>query len=489
MTEQAWTRKEYESWDEAFRGLSPIIRQQSVRVAEYTRVLFVVASKKGFGKDIKGGADRMRGSYADLAFKCGVYHQLGKALVPHEYQIWQNDFTEEEKTVYKKYTTDGRLLIASLQTKGERAKEKRRGTMGEIPTDNIPFLMLRESCEQHMERYDGSGYPKGLQGKEISPIAQIVGLAKEFDRLASETKSETPFTFAMDSIRAGKGKEWSEQLISILDAAEEECRIIYNRYIIYTRTLPKTIPLVDKKPDRKMGLKYRPMVSDFHGTVKMYEAIPWFGGIIEQPGETESIEDLRDLLKRTSLVESVSWYFLYEATDALLRIKNCNLDIQGIVLQMIPEFYSLNTQLQKFNKLFEDQPVDKEKLLLTITQDALKNATKNTLKTIQRYSRNGIRLVLDGYRPEDFDNEYLKEMGITLLRLHPDLHVNVETANTMQNLMADGFTFIGGEANDADVLSWLVACGVDCSSGTITGNLVDEDGLILDSLARESDLG
>lgn len=489
MEEQAWTRKEYESWDEAFRGLAPIIRQQSVRVADYTRALFVVASKKGFGKDIKGGADRMRGAYADLAFKCGVYHQLGKALVPHEYQIWQNDFTEEEKTVYKKYTTDGRILIASLQTRGERFKAKRKGTTGEIYTDNIPFLMLRESCEQHMERYDGSGYPKGLKDKEISPIAQIVGLAKELDRLASETKSETPFEYAMGSLRAGKGKEWSEQLISVLDAAEEECRVIYNRYIIYTRTLPKTIPLVDKTPDRKMGLQYRPMVSDFHSTVKMYEAIPWFGGIIEQPDETETIEDVRDLLKRTSLVESISWYFLYEATDALLRIQNCDLDIEGIVLQMIPEFYSLNTQLQKFNKLFEDQPVDKAKLLLTISADTLKNATKTTLKMIQRYTKNGIRLVLDGYRPDYFEAKYLKEIGITVLRLHPDLHMNVETANLVQNLIIEGFTFVGGEANDSDVLAWLVACGVDCSSGTITGNLVDEDGLILDSLARESALG
>ena len=233
MKEQAWTRQEYESWDEAFRGLAPIIRQQSVRVADYTRALFVVASKKGFGKDVKGGADRMRGAYADLAFKCGVYHQLGKALVPHEYQIWQNDFTDEEKEVYKKYTTDGRLLIASLQMKSERVREKRRGTIGEIPTDNIPFLMIRESAEQHMELYDGSGYPKGLKDKAISPIAQIVGLAKELDRLASETKSETPFEFAINSLREGKGTKWSEQLISVLDAAEAECYNIYNKYIIY----------------------------------------------------------------------------------------------------------------------------------------------------------------------------------------------------------------------------------------------------------------
>ena len=489
MREQAWVRKEYESWDEAFRGLAPIIRQQSVRVADYTRALFVVASKKGFGKDVKGGADRMRGAYADLAFKCGVYHQLGKALVPHEYQIWQNDFTDEEKKVYKKYTTDGRLLIASLQMKSERVREKRRGTIGEIPTDNIPFLMLRESCEQHMERFDGSGYPKGLKDKQISPIAQIVGLAKELDRLSSETKSETPFEFAMSTLREGKGTKWSEQLIAVLDAAEEECRTIYSRYIVYTRTLPKTIPLVDKKPDRKMGLNYRPMVSDNDGTVKMYEAIPWFGGILEQPDETETIADLRELFKRTSLVEPLSWYFLYEVTDTLLRMKNCKLETGGILLQMIPEFYSLPTQLQKFTQLFIDQPVDKEKLFLTIPAETVKGATKTALKLIKRYLSNGIRLVLDGYRPEDFSAEQLRELGITLLRPHPETYINGEMASTVQNMIADGFTFFGGEANDADTLSWLVACEFNCSSGTITGNLVDEDGLIYDSLARESDLG
>ena len=43
--EQNWKRKEYESWDEAFRALTPIVRQQSVRVAAYTQVLFVKAVK------------------------------------------------------------------------------------------------------------------------------------------------------------------------------------------------------------------------------------------------------------------------------------------------------------------------------------------------------------------------------------------------------------------------------------------------------------
>ena len=48
MDGQKWERKEYETWDEAFRGLAPAIRQQSVRVAAYTQVLFVQACASSY---------------------------------------------------------------------------------------------------------------------------------------------------------------------------------------------------------------------------------------------------------------------------------------------------------------------------------------------------------------------------------------------------------------------------------------------------------
>ena len=104
MKEQNWKRKEYESWDEAFRGLTPIIRQQSVRVAAYTQALFVQAVKMKFGANTQAGHERMKGQYADLMYKCGMYHQLGKALVPPEYQVLNEHFSDEEMAVYKKYT-------------------------------------------------------------------------------------------------------------------------------------------------------------------------------------------------------------------------------------------------------------------------------------------------------------------------------------------------------------------------------------------------
>lgn len=486
VRDQNWQRKEYESWDEAFRGLTPVVRQQSVRVAAYTQALFVQACKLRLGANSKEGEERMRGQYADLAYKCGMYHQLGKALVPPEYQVWQNDFTEEEQAVYKKYTTDGRLLVASLQEKNARARDRRKGEMKELPTMNIPWLMLRESCEQHMERWDGSGYPEGRQGAGISLIAQIVGMAKELDRLASETKSETPFDIAFNSILKGEGTEWSPTMIILLKASKDACYSVYKKYITYTRTLPKTIPLVDKRPDRVMGLKYRPMVSNQAGDVSLYEAVPRFGGIANQPGETEGAEELRELFRRTNLVEELSWYFLYEAADTVVRIQNCKLELEGILLNMLPDFYTIGTQLQKFNQLFSDQPIKRESLLLTIPDELVRTCSKTNMEIVQRYLRNGLTLVVDGYRPDDqLPPERLLELGFTHLRLHPELYLSQETANTMNTLRHMGFTLLGGNADSPDTLAWLLACGVKCASGTMTGVQVDEDELVLDSLARE----
>lgn len=483
--EQNWKRKEYETWDEAFRGLAPEIRQQSVRVAAYTQALFVQACAGSFGTNTKDGAERMQGQYADLAYKCGMYHQLGKALVPPEYQLWQDDFTDEERAVYRKYTTDGRLLVATLQERSARARDRRRGELTEIPTKNIPWLMLRESCEQHMERWDGSGYPGNRLGSDISPIAQIVGIAKELDRLAAQTKSETPFDDAYQTLIPQAGTAWSPELIEVLKAARSKCRAVYNKYIHYTMTLPKTIPLVEKRKDRAMGLQYRPMASDVQGNIVAYEAIPWFGGIVDRPGETETASDLEGMLCRKELVTDVSFYFLYEAADAVLRIENCKLNIQAIVLQMLPSFYSQGTQLQRFNQLFKDQPIRRDKLLLTIPEETVLNANKTTTDLIERYLRNGIKLVVDDYHPDRLPAEKLKAMGFTHLRLAPELHLKQETANTINLLRKDGFTLIGGNADTYDTLGWLAACGVAFMSGTMTGIPVSEDELIRDCLARE----
>jgi EAL domain-containing protein (putative c-di-GMP-specific phosphodiesterase class I) len=456
-----------------------------VRVAAYTQVLFNEACAQGFGKDLPMGPEYIRGEYAELAYKCGMYHQLGKALVPPEYQIWQSDFTDEEKAVYRKYTTDGRTLVALLQDRSIRAKEKRTGEVAEQPTKNIPWLMIRETCQQHMERWDGSGYPEGRAGDAISPIAQIVGLAYSLDRLSAQTKSENPFDEAMALLLQQGGKGWSEELIAVLKAARVKCRDVYNKYLQYTMTLPKTIPLVKKSKERSMGLKFRPMVCDNQGTVTAYEAVPWFGGIADRPGETETLEEVTEILRRTDLVEDVSFYFLYEAADAVLRMENCKLGLKGVLLPMLPDFYLQGSKMQRLKQLFDDQPIPKEQLMLTVPEQLVKTGTKAVLETLQRYLRNGVCLVLDDYHPEEVPVQWLEELGFTHLRLAPETYVQQQTAKWIEDLQKRGFTILAKNADNHDALAWLAACGVTGMTGSLTGIAVTEDELIRDRLARE----
>ena len=483
--ETNWGKKIYETWDEAFKALTPSVRQQSVRVASYTQVLFTQACASSFASDSEFGSDRIKGKNADLSYKCGLYHQLGKALVPQEYQVWRNDFTQEEQAVYRKYTTDGRILVAALQEKSSRVRTRNQAESKENLTNNISWLMIREACEQHMERWDGTGYPDGRKGNRISPIAQIVGLARELDRLASETKSEQPFEDAYHILQAEAGRGFSPELIEILKSCRGKCRKIYNKYIQYTRALPKTIPLVEKRKDRPMGLLYRPMIREAEGAIHAYEAMPWFGGILDRPGETEGLKDVEALLHRTDLVDDITMYFLYEAADTVLRIQNCGLPLEGILLPIMGEFYTTGDKMNRIWQLYEEQPIDKRMLMLTIPHDVLLNADEHTLSFIDQLLDEGIPLVLDGYRPSELSVKAVRKSGISMVRLGPELYLSQETANTMTMLRNHGIQLFGGEANDHGLVTWLASSGVTLMSGTVTGTPVTEEELIHEGLLRE----
>lgn len=484
VSEQNWTRREYESWDEAFRGLAPRCRQESVRVAEYTHVLFVGACASSFGKGSGEGAARMKGKYADAAYKCGFYHQLGKALVPPEYQLWQKDFSEEEKAVYRKYTTDGRLLVATLQERTSREKEKRTGTLVELSTKNIPWLMMRESCEQHMERYDGSGYPQGRQGNEISPIAHIVGLAKELDRLSAETVSEHPFDEALEQIYSRSGSDWAPELIAVLRKNEDACRMVYQKYIQYTMTVPETIPLVRKREGRPLGLNFSPLVCDEQGTIVGYEAVPWFGGILGHDEETEGASTVAGMLSRADLIPDVSAYLMYEAGDLAQRLRNCRVTGRKIIMRMLPGFYGVADQSTQLDQLLSDQELSKEELLLLLDEKDLLEGDEVLRENVRSYGNQGFSLVLDDFHPDSVPVDTLQELGIRWLRVTPELYKAPGSANTMKLLRQAGFRLMGRNVEDEDTLTWLTLCGVEMISGPITGVLMSEDDVIRDELAR-----
>ena len=482
-----YSRRIYDTWDEAFKALAPAVRQQSVRVASYTQVLFNQVCNATFFLEDEEEKMRMQGKYSDLAYKCALYHQLGKSLVPPVYQVWNKNFSEEEQALYRKYTSEGRILVSKLQEK--TLKKKVSSDFVEEPTENIAWLMLRETCQQHMERYDGTGYPEQRQGNEIRLIAQIVGLAKELDRLCSETKSETPFEDAMSVLVAEANKGFSEELISILTANRGKLKAVYRKYIHYTKAIPQTIPLVEKRKDRPMGLKYRPMIRGRENDVVAFEAVPWFKGNSNNMEDSETLQDLEGLFNRTQILEDMTFYFLYEAADTALRLQNCRLPVEGVIVPVLGSFYTSGNKTPRLLQLYEDQPIDKRLLKLTIPHNILLDMDQTTAEFVSQMVDEGVSLVVDGYRPIELPMEKLSELGIYTVRFASDLYLSVEVANIMTVMKNNGFTIIGGNADSQDIINWLDSCGVTFMSGTLTGELVEENTLIKELLLKEQDNG
>ncbi|MGL4475665.1 MAG: HD-GYP domain-containing protein, partial [Shewanella sp.] len=73
-------------------------------------------------------------------------------------------------------------------------------------------------ASQHHEKYDGSGYPQGLVGEDISIHARIMALADVFDSLTHDSsyKVAWPRDEAIKYIRANSGKHFDPLLVSAL---------------------------------------------------------------------------------------------------------------------------------------------------------------------------------------------------------------------------------------------------------------------------------
>ena len=93
---------------------------------------------------------------------------IGKIRLPKELFLKREPLTEEEEERMRSHP----LLGAEIVDRFPRDK-------------NLAVIQQysREICLYHHERYDGSGYPYGLQGEEIPLCAQVVGLVNVYEGL------------------------------------------------------------------------------------------------------------------------------------------------------------------------------------------------------------------------------------------------------------------------------------------------------------------
>ena len=130
----------------------------------------------------------------DLRY-AALLHDIGKIGVPDSILTSPKKLTGVEYGIVKTHTEMG----------------------GDILKNKIVLQKAEDVARSHHERYDGSGYPRGLKGTEISEEARIVSIADAFDAMSSNRayrKTCEP-AFIRKELTEGKGKQFDPHFTDI----------------------------------------------------------------------------------------------------------------------------------------------------------------------------------------------------------------------------------------------------------------------------------
>lgn len=104
-----------------------------------------------------------------------------------------------------------------------------------------PILRLgAQIALEHHERWDGQGYPQGLEGEAISLAGRIVALADVLDSLVSDRvyKQRWDFDTAIDYIVSQSGLHFDPRLVTLLENRIDAVRDLYTAYPDSTFSTP-----------------------------------------------------------------------------------------------------------------------------------------------------------------------------------------------------------------------------------------------------------
>ena len=151
------------------------------RMSQYCRLIALAA---GFSQE-----------EADLLLQAAPMHDVGKIGIPDRILLKPGKLDPEEWQIMKTHTTIGAKIIGNHPSK--------------------LLKLAHEIALSHHEKWDGTGYPQGLVGEEISLAGRVVMLADVFDALTSERPYKKAWSEekAVAEINQGSGTHFDPQLV------------------------------------------------------------------------------------------------------------------------------------------------------------------------------------------------------------------------------------------------------------------------------------
>ena len=131
-----------------------------------------------------------------IIYNAALLHDVGKIRVPEEVINKPGKLTDEEFDQIRIHPVSGYHILKDIHDDARVAY----------------------GAKYHHERYDGKGYPNGLEGENIPEIARIIGVADAYDAMASNRsyRSALPQGVVRSEIEKGKGKQFDASIADIM---------------------------------------------------------------------------------------------------------------------------------------------------------------------------------------------------------------------------------------------------------------------------------
>ena len=155
--------------------------------------------------------------YINLLFLSAPLHDIGKVGVPDHILLKPGKLTPDELVIMKRHAEYGADII--------------RASSQHIEGDNF-LVVAGEIAATHHERWDGTGYPKGLAGDAIPVAGRIMAIADIYDALISRRCYKEPFTHAHATqyLREQRGTIFDPLILDVFFAIEDTIQDIAARY-------------------------------------------------------------------------------------------------------------------------------------------------------------------------------------------------------------------------------------------------------------------
>lgn len=134
-------------------------------------------------------------SYVERIKLAAPMHDIGKVGIPDSILLKPGKLTHNEMQIMREHTTLGAKILSGSQS--------------------LLIKLAYDIALTHHEKYDGTGYPYGLQGEEIPLCGRIVSVADVFDALTTERvyKPAWETEEALNFIKENSGKHFDPKCV------------------------------------------------------------------------------------------------------------------------------------------------------------------------------------------------------------------------------------------------------------------------------------